>query len=350
MSLDVDIEVTVGGFVLDAAFTVGAGQVAALVGPNGAGKTTLLRAVAGLQAVTSGRIDLGGTTLDEPRAATSVPVEQRRVGMVFQDHLLLPHIDVLGNVAFGPRVLGLPRREAESTALHWLERTGMETFARARPSSLSGGQAQLVALARALATDPDVLLLDEPLAALDASSRGRFRSALGRHLADFHGPVIVVTHDPLDAFALAEQIVVLEEGHVTQSGTLAEVTARPRTPYVAELLGVNLLSGAGSGRIVDLGDGAVVHVGEPVDGPTLVLVRPRSITLHREEVTGSARNRWRLAVGGMELAGDRARVGLVGGPNLVAEVTTEAIAELGLAEGVEVWAAVKATDVTVYAP
>ena len=184
-----------------------------------------------------------------------MPTEQRPVGFVFQDYLLFPHLSALENVAFGLRARGLARAEARRRAAAWLERVGLAAHAAARPRALSGGQAQRVALARALVGEPRLLLLDEPLAALDAATRTEVRRDLRRHLASFDGTRLLVTHDPLDAIALADRLVVLEGGRVTQTGSPAEVSGRPRSRYVAELVGVNLYRGRADGASVQLAGG-----------------------------------------------------------------------------------------------
>jgi molybdate transport system ATP-binding protein len=348
MSLEAQLALRLGALDLDVAVGVADGEVLAVLGPNGAGKTTVLRALAGLQPLERGRIDLDGVVLEDPANRVRVPPEARPVGVVFQDYLLFPHLSVLDNVAFGPRARGVARSDANTTASAWLERVGLSEHTRSRPASLSGGQAQRVALARALATDPRLLLLDEPLAALDVATRAVVRRDLRRHLGEFGGTTVLVTHDPLDALALADRVAVLEGGRLTQSGTLAEVTTRPRTRYVAELLGVNLLRGTGDGERVRLEGGAAITVADAVAGPVFVVVRPSSVTLGVESPRSSARNRWQLQVVGLDLLGEHVRVRLHGALDLVADVTPAAVAELRLVEGATVWASVKATDVTAY--
>lgn len=346
MTLHVDAAVRLGDFDLRAELVAPAGQVTAVLGPSGSGKTTLLRAIWGSVPIDAGTIRIDDRVLDSPPGTFVVP-EERHVGVVFQDYLLFPHLTALENVAFGPRARGWSARDARAAAAALLERVGVGSQAGLKPRSLSGGQAQRVALARALATEPDLLLLDEPLAALDVATRVEVRRDLRRYLADFAGPAILVTHDPVDALALADRVVIIEAGRVTQEGTLAEVTSRPRTPYVAELLGVNLLVGSGVGHAVEL-DGASVATAQPVEGPTLVLIRPSSVALHLHQPDSSARNQWSMRIGELNLLGERVRVRLVGPFDLVAEVTPEAVAALGLVEGGSVWASVKATDVTAY--
>jgi molybdate transport system ATP-binding protein len=231
-----------------------------------------------------------------------------------------------------------------------LDRVGMAAMARAKPRELSGGQSQRVALARALAIEPRVLLLDEPLAALDAQAKLHVRAELRRHLATFHGARLLVTHDPVDALVLADRMVVLEGGRVTQHGTTAEVARRPRSPYVAELVGVNLLSGTAVGdHTVRLQGGAELVVADPVPGPEVaVAVRPQAVTVHRHRPDSSARNTWPATVADLAADHDRVRVQLVGPVPLVAEVTPAAVADLDLTPGAEVWVSMKAVDLAVY--
>jgi molybdate transport system ATP-binding protein len=234
-SLAVDATVERDGFSVSADFEALPGRPLALVGPNGAGKSTLVAAIAGLLPVTSGTIEIDGLVVSN--AAAVVPPELRRVGVVFQDFLLFPHLSVRDNVAFALRVRGTARTDARAAAQPWLERFELDHLAERRPAQLSGGQAQRVALARALASDPQVLVLDEPLASLDVEIRDDVRTDLARHLREFGRPTVFVTHDPDDVAALADDIVVLQDGRVTQRGTYDELTARPATPYVARLFG-----------------------------------------------------------------------------------------------------------------
>ncbi len=229
MSLVAELRVNRGGFLLDLELAVPLGRALAIVGPNGAGKSTALAAIAGLTP-NAGTVRVGDRVLD------GLPVEHRRVGYVFQDYLLFPHLTVLDNVAFGPRAAGASTTDARDAASAWLDRLDLAPFAQRRPGQLSGGQAQRVALARALAAGPDVLLLDEPLAALDVELRADVRAELAAHLTDFAGATIVVTHSLADVEALAHDVTVLERGRATQRGSLAELAARPATPYVERLL------------------------------------------------------------------------------------------------------------------
>ncbi len=335
-------------FTLDLVLAVPAGSVTALLGPNGAGKTTSLSLLAGLLPLDTGRVSLDDTVLDDPGAGVFLAPERRPVGVVFQDYLLFPHLSVLDNVAFGPRSRGAGRRAARVIAQRWLERLGLGEHASARPRRLSGGQAQRVAIARALATDPRLLLLDEPLAALDASTRVEVRSELRRHLRDYPGATVLVTHDPLDAMVLADQIVVIEGGRAVQQGSPAEVARHPRTAYVARLVGLNLYRGRASGTTVELDEGARLAVGPAHSGPVFLAFPPSAVALHRARPDGSPRNCWPVTVAGLEQQGNLVRLALAGHPAVLADVTAAAVAALDLVPGAKVWAAVKATEIEVY--
>ncbi len=348
MSLDASIRLTLGPLDLDMELTIEEGEVVALLGPNGAGKTTLLRAVAGLVPFRSGHVRLDGRVLEDTATGQYLPTERRPIGFVFQDYLLFPHLSVLDNVAFGLRSRGTPRREAAEKAGEWLERVGLKPYARAKPAELSGGQRQRVALVRALAPDPRLLLLDEPLAALDVTTRAEVRRDLKRHLASFRGIRLLVTHDPLEAVALADRLIVMEKGHLVQTGTPAEVTERPRSQYVADLVGVNLLQGEADHGIVRLPGGPVVSVAAAESGEVFAVIHPRAVALHRTHPEGSPRNVWQGRASNIELMGNRVRVRIDGEVPLVAEVTPGALKELDLIEGEVVWLSFKSTDVGVY--
>jgi molybdate transport system ATP-binding protein len=349
VTLDATLGVRVGRLDLHVGLVVEPGEVVALLGPNGAGKTTALRCLAGLQPITAGAIHLDGTVLDDPATNTFVPVERRPVGVVFQEYLLFAHLSALENVAFPLRARGRPRAEARRRAAAWLERVGLADHAGNRPRGLSGGQAQRVALARALVAEPRLLLLDEPLAALDAGTRGEVRRDLRRHLDGFDGMCVLVTHDPVDAHALADRVVVLDAGSVVQAGTLAAVTAHPRSRYVADLVGVNLLGGRREGSLLRLDGGATLTVADEGEaGPVLAAVHPHAVSLHRGHPEGSPRNVWRATVADLDRVGDRVRVQLAGPVALVAEITAGAVAELALQPGDEVWVSVKATEIVTY--
>ena len=340
--LEARVVVRRGDLSLDASLTAASGETVAVVGPNGAGKSTLLRALAGLTAIAKdGHVRLDGVRIDD------LPVERRPIGVAFQDHLLLPHLSAVDNVVYGLRHRrGLGRSAARELAVDWLEKVGVGPRAQARPSRLSGGEAQRVALARALAVEPALLLLDEPLAAVDAGARTALRTELRSHLSSVAGVRVLVTHDPVDAASLADRVIVLEAGRVVQSGAMADLALRPSTPYVAQLVGTNRWAGTGDGRGGALVGG--VHLDAPgaPAGPTVLVVDPQAVTLAHHRPTGSARNVWCGRIEAVESGPGVVRV-RVGGPlPVVAEVTAASAAELTLAPGTDVWVAVKAVAIT----
>ncbi|MEV0739137.1 ABC transporter ATP-binding protein [Streptomyces sp. NPDC050549] len=341
--LDARLVVDRGTFRLDVELSAAPGDVVALLGPNGAGKTTALRALAGLVRLTDGHLRLDGTELDR------TPPEFRPVGVVFQDYLLFPHLTALDNVGFGPRCQGATKAESRAIAAEWLERMGLTEHAGTKPRRLSGGQAQRVAVARALATRPRLLLLDEPLAALDARTRLDVRAQLRRHLAEFEAVAVLVTHDPLDAMVLANRLVVIEHGTIVQQGTPADIARHPRTDYIAQLVGLNLYKGLADGHTVTLDAGPTITTTEHLTGEVFVAFPPSAVTLFRDRPTGaSARNLWHCEVAGLETHGDQIRVDLTGELPLAADLTTPAAAELDLHQGASVWATVKATQTHSY--
>ncbi len=347
-ALEARLVVDRGAFSLDLPLTAASGEVVALLGPNGAGKTTALRALAGLTRLTGGHLRLDGALLEDPAARVCVPTERRPVGVVFQDYLLFPHMSALDNVAFGLRAHGQAKSEARALAYEWLERVGLADLARSRPRALSGGQAQRVALARALAPRPRLLLLDEPMAALDARTRLEVRTTLRRHLAAFEAVAVLVTHDPLDAMVLADRLVVLEDGRPVQEGAPADIARHPRSDYIARLVGLNLFRGTATGHDVALDAGPSLAVADAADGPVFAAFPPAAVTVHRARPDTSARNQWPVTVVGMERHGDQVRLDLSGPLRLTADLTPAAVADLGLHEGSEVWAAVKASQTRAY--
>jgi molybdate transport system ATP-binding protein len=348
MTLDAHIVAMLGTFELDVELNARPGEVVALLGPNGAGKTTVLRCLAGLLPLDDGRIDLGDECLDDPAAGRFVAPERRPVAVVFQDYLLFPHLSALENVAFGLRARGIPKSEARTRAAAWLERVGLTDNAGHRPRALSGGQAQRVALARALATGPRLLLLDEPLAALDAGARGDVRRDLRRHLTTFDGVRLLVTHDPVDAYALADRVVIMDAGRVVQRGTLADVTAQPRSRYIADLVGVNLLTGMAADGMITTATGGRIVPADLAQGRTFAVIQPHAIALYPAPPDGSPRNVWATTVAAIDRHTDRVRVRLDGAVPLVAEITPAALDALALRPGDTIWASVKATEITTY--
>lgn len=358
-SLELELALSRPGFTLEAALGVAAGETLVLVGPSGSGKTTCLRAVAGLARPDRGRISIGGRRVLDTEAHLDLPPWKRKVGVVFQDYALFPHLTVERNILYGLRGLPDARRRCEE----WLAALGIADLARRRPRDLSGGQQQRVALARAAATESDLLLLDEPFGSLDASTRRTVRAELRRFLAraaerpgGARG-VVLVSHDYLDALTLGDRIAVLEAGRLTQVGPRDEVLRRPRTPFLAALTGHNVLAGellaAAPGS--DLREAQVgpllFHLagagGEP-SGPVFVAFGPQEVTLLRSTLAMSARNQFPAVVREIAPLPDRLRVHLDAGVPLAADIVREAAAELGIREGAAVTAAVKSTAIEVY--
>ncbi|MFE6028329.1 ABC transporter permease [Streptomyces niveus] len=321
------------------------GTTIAVVGPNGAGKTTLLRALLGLTPRAHAELRLGALDV------TALPPHRRGVAWVPQDGALFPHLSALSNTAYGLRAHGVGRAEARRSAQLWLDRLGVGHLAHRRPAQVSGGQAQRVALARALATNPRLLLLDEPLAALDQTTRARVRHTLRSHLEGFGGVCLMVTHDPVEAVSLADRVLVLDEGRVVQDAPPADVTRRPRSPWVARMLGRNAWPGTATADGLALADGGLLVVADPPPPGTraLAIIAPEAVSVHRDRPSGSPRNVWPGTVREITSSGSRLRVLITSeqAPDLVAEITPQAAVELGLADGVPVWTSVKATEATV---
>jgi len=350
MTLSVDVAARRGGFEVRAAFEASAGETLALLGPNGSGKSTLVATIAGLLHPTDGAISLDEVELDTPEGR-HVPPERRPIGVVFQDLLLFPHLSALENVAFPLRAHGVDTTEARARARTLLERIGLAERAGARPRDLSGGEAQRAALARALILEPALLLLDEPLSALDVGTRVRVRELVREELARFPGIRVIVTHDPVEASALADRLVLLEDGRVTQIGSADEIRAAPRSRYAADLVGVNAFHGRlerfeGAGRLSTDQGAVVVPWPDGFEvGDAIGLLRPANVTLSLAPPEGSARNVYRGRVTSLDVEGDRARVRVASSPPLVAEITLGSVDRLGLREGIEVWASFKAVEV-----
>ncbi|MFE6036844.1 ABC transporter permease [Streptomyces sp. NPDC056452] len=340
------LHATVTGFN-DLTLDADAGTTIAVVGPNGAGKTTLLRALLGLTPRAHAELRLGDTDV------TALPPHRRGVAWVPQDGALFPHMNALANTAYGLRAHGVPRAEARHSAQQWLDRLGVGHLAHRRPAQISGGQAQRVALARALAARPRLLLLDEPLAALDQTTRAHVRHTLRRHLDSFGGVCLIVTHDPVEAVALADRVLVLDEGRALQDAPPTEVTRHPRSPWVARMLGRNAWPGIATAEGIRLTGGGTLVAAEPLPPGTdsLAVIAPEAVAVHRDRPTGSPRNVWPGTVREITTSGSRLRVLITSdrAPDLVAEITPQAVAELGLAEGTPVWTSVKATEATVVA-
>jgi molybdate transport system ATP-binding protein len=336
---------------VDVGFEVATGETVAVLGPNGSGKSTVLGVAAGLVTPDSGRVVLDGrllTDVGSGRSGVHVPPHDRRTALLGQEPLLFPHLDALENVAFGPRSGGTGRAAAREAAQHWLDEVGVGELGRRKPSQLSGGQAQRVAVARALAAEPALLLLDEPMAALDVAVLPALRQTLRRVLTG--RSAILVTHDPLDALLLADRVVVLSEGRVVEEGVTTEVLSRPRSPFAARLAGLNLMAGTWRDDGVETADGLRLH-GQVEGGPlaqgegAIATFRPSAVAVYRHPVEGSPRNELAVTVSELEPLGDLVRVHA--GP-LHADVTVQAAAELELETGDPVRFVVKATEVSVY--
>jgi molybdate transport system ATP-binding protein len=350
MSLAATVGLRKGTLELAVELEVESQGVVVLLGPNAAGKTTLLRALAGLVPLERGRVVLDGVVLEDTSSGVRVPTEQRPVGVVFQDYLLFPHMTALENVAFGLRSRGHGRHASRTRALEMLDHVGLADLASARPRALSGGQAQRVALARALATDPRLLLLDEPLSAMDAGARAELRRGLTRHLAAFAGTSLVITHDPIEAMTLGDQLVVLEAGRVVQSGSPDELSSHPRSRYVADLLGLNLYRGRAEQGSVTLTGGRRLIAADPVPetGEVFAVIPPRAVALHRVMPEGSPRNVWKGVVEDLDVVGNHVRAHVSGELPIIAEVTPGAVASMRLDDGGPVFVAVKAVEIEVY--
>ncbi|HJU51810.1 MAG TPA: ABC transporter ATP-binding protein [Acidimicrobiia bacterium] len=337
------------GFALELSLSIPAGETVALLGPNGAGKSTAVAVLAGLLPIDTGRIALGETLLDDPQVGTFVPAHRREIGVLFQDGLLFPHLTVLENVAFGLRQRGVQSEMAHARAKDWLRLLGLAGLERRRTRELSGGEAQRVALARALVTEPKLLLLDEPLSALDVTTRAQLRRTLAEHLEGFPGPRLLITHDPTEAFLLADRVHVIESGIVSQAGTAEDIRLRPRTRYAADLAGLNLVSGTATGGSVDTGRHTVHIADTEIEGDVLLVIRPAAIAFYSHEPEGSPRNSWLTRIELIEKLGDRTRV-LTGPPlPLAGEVTTDSARSLGLSPGTDIWLSIKATEIEVQA-
>ncbi|MFV0463807.1 MAG: ABC transporter ATP-binding protein [Nostocoides sp.] len=350
----IDGRVHRGDFTLSAHLAAAPREFLVIVGPNGSGKSTLLGLAAGLLALNEGAISFAGQVWDDAQARTFLPAQRRPVALAFQDYRLFPHLSALQNVAFPIRAAGQKAAQARSEAQGWLDRLGVSSVGRLKPASLSGGQSQRVALARALASRPAALLLDEPLAALDSTTRLDVRAGLRGHVDHVPGPVLMVTHDAVDALVLADRIVVLERGRIVQVGTPAEVSRRPRTEYVARLVGLNLYAGTvgPDGHRIDLQAGGHLVVADspgPVGTRVHVVLRPSTITVQASRPDqASARNIWPGRIRELEVVGERVRAVVDGAPEAIVDLTPASVADLELRPNVEVWLTAKATDIDAF--
>ncbi len=274
--------------VQDVDLAVGANEIVALVGPSGCGKTTILRMIAGLEPMGAGRIEIGGTTVADGRQL--VPTEKRGIALVFQEHALFPHLDVAKNVAFGMRAHHVPDVEAKTTEM--LELVGLDALASRDPDQLSGGEQQRVAVARALAVKPTLLLLDEPFNSLDAGLRTSVRRDIRRLIKETDTSALLVTHDQEEAMSMADRIVVVRKGAVQQVGTPEDVYANPRTPFVARFVSrANVFEVVARGHTAESPLGEVQILGEERDGPLTIAVRPEGGRIAKDGVSGKVIDR-----------------------------------------------------------
>jgi molybdate transport system ATP-binding protein len=346
--LRLEAEIPLRRFELDVSLEVGDRECLALAGPSGGGKTTALRAVAGLVTPVRGRIACAGEVwLDTERGADLAP-EERRCGYLFQEYALFPHMTAEENVAYA--MGDLPRRERRRRARGLLVRFGVEHLAGARPPSFSGGEKQRVALARAIARRPRVLLLDEPLSALDARTRAAASRELSSALDEAEVPALLVTHDFEEAALLADRVAVMDAGRIVQQGKAAELAAAPRSAFVADFTGSVVLQGSarpgGDGlTAIELEGGGTVTSADLAEGPVAVTVHPWEITLEPAGAlpTGSALNRLEARVASVTPLRNRVRVGLLAPQPLTAELTRAAADRLGLEPGQTALATWKAT-------
>jgi molybdate transport system ATP-binding protein len=358
---ELDLRAVVAERNLDVQFSVSAGEVLAVLGPNGAGKSTALHVIAGLIRPDAGWVRLGDRVLTDTAAGVHVATHRRRVGLLLQDPLLFPHMSVAANVAFGPhsrrRRLPASRARERASALHWLREVDAEQLADRRPRQLSGGQAQRVAIARALAAEPDVLLLDEPLAGLDVAAAAAIRAVLRTVVNRDRRAVILITHDLLDVFTLADRVLVIESGKIAEIGSVANVLAAPRSHFGARIAGVNLVNGTiGVDGTLHAVSGAHWH-GTPAEELTagqgaIAMFPPAAVAVFRDQPHGSPRNTVAVTVAELDGRGPAVRVRGVdqpdGAPGLAADITVDAAAELRLTPGEQVWFSAKAQAVALY--
>ncbi|HEY7813643.1 MAG TPA: ATP-binding cassette domain-containing protein [Nakamurella sp.] len=351
----VDLTATIAERGIDLRLTVEPGEVVAVLGANGAGKSTLLSLLSGLLHPDTGRITLDDQVLVDTAAGVWVPPHRRKVVLLAQQALLFPHLSAAANVAFGPRSQGLGRRAAQAAAEHWLAAVDASQFADRKPAQLSGGQAQRIAIARALAADPALLLLDEPMAALDVAVAPALRHLLRRVLRETRRTALLVTHDLIDALSLADRVAVVESGRIVEDGPTRTVLTQPRSAFTARIAGINLIAGTSDGhhlvteagtRIVGRFDPAC----EPGD-PAVAVFQPNAVAVHLNEPSGSPRNHLPVTITELEPRGEIVRVHtapIPGAGGLLADVTAAAAADLELQPGDRVFLAVKATEVTIY--
>ncbi len=351
----VEMTATVTERDVDLRLRVRPGEVVAVLGANGAGKSTMLALLSGLLRPDTGRITLDEQVLVDTATGVWVPPHRRKVVLLAQQALLFPHLTAAANVAFGPRSQGVGRRAAQHAADEWLAAVDATDLAARRPSQLSGGQAQRIAIARALAAEPSLLLLDEPMAALDVAVAPALRHLLRRVLRDSRRTALLVTHDLIDALSLADRVVVVEAGRVVEDGPTRAVLTEPRSAFAARIAGINLISGTSDGQHLVTEDGTpIVGRMDPeclAGEPCVAVFQPNAVAVHLQEPTGSPRNHLPVVITELEPRGEIVRVHtapVAGAGGLLADVTVAAAADLELEPGNRVYYAVKATEVSIY--
>ncbi|MFB9382873.1 sulfate/molybdate ABC transporter ATP-binding protein [Pseudonocardia petroleophila] len=356
--LEARIVVRRPAFTLDVSITAAPGEVLAVLGPNGAGKSTLLGVLSGLLRPDEGFVRVGDRVVTDTAAGVHVPPHRRGVGLLAQQALLFPHLSALDNIAFGPRARGMPRREAQERAEELLAGVDAAALGDRKPSQMSGGQQQRVALARALAPEPGLLLLDEPLAALDVDATPAMRALLRRVVRDGKRTAVLVTHSALDALVLADRVVVLTDGRVVEVGGTRDVLARPRSPFTARIAGLDLVPGVRDAAGLRTPDGLLVSGradGVEVGDAAVAVFPPSAVAVYASPPEGSPRNVLPVRLAAIEPRGDvvRLRAGAApGGPawvdGLAADVTPAAVADLAVEPGADLWFVVKATEVAIH--
>ena len=336
--LDARVILNRDSLTLDVELQLQHGEVIAVLGPNGAGKTSLLHALLGWLELESGWIMVNGEVIDSPDTDSYVPPQHRPFGMVFQDGLLFPHMSVEKNILFGAGKDFNLKPLAESLQANEL----LAKF----PSELSAGERQRAAIARSLAARPKVLFLDEPFSALDIQGKRRGRSLLKEALAIGVSGCLMVTHDLVDAFTLADRVMIIEGGKLTQFDVPDRIRSRPGSEWIADLVGWNYYEGIGEGSVVTLPHGTTIFTAQDdLDGPTSISINPASVSIFKSQPSGSPRNSWLCSIHNIEILGGRARVSLVGEIDICADITTVAANELRQSISSEVWVSVKATEV-----
>ena len=353
--LSVEVKKKLREFPLEIGFEVKPAETLVIIGPSGCGKTTTLNLISGLLDPDEGRMALGDRVLLDCASRVSVPTEQRRIGYVFQDFALFPHMTVKENVAYGLRARRRPKAEIPKKVDEVLGLVGITHLRERRPGALSGGERQRVALARAIACDAEILLLDEPLGSLDAQTRNQVRGELQRMLRVIGRIAIMVTHDYIDALTFGDKICVMDRGRVLQMGPREQLLHHPKSRFVADLTGVNFFEGTISSGAEDglaevwVGDSCLHAASGRRDmGGVLVAFFPSDVTIGRERPTGSARNVFQSQIREIIHMGDKVRLSLNGALPMSAEVSADALDELSVREGDTVYASLKATAIRTY--